>query len=57
MAYKITKEVIDSIERFINNRHKAEVCLENREIVVIDVHRKRIWPPKENACNNQKLGM
>lgn len=54
MSYKITKEVIDSIERVINNRHKAEVCIENREIVVIDVHRKRIWPPKENTCNNQK---
>ena len=57
MAYKITKEVVDSIEKVINSRHKAEVCVESHKIVVIDVHRKRVWPPKEGACNNHKKGV
>lgn len=57
MAYKITKEVIDSIEKVINSRHKAEVCVESHKIVVIDVHRKRVWPPKEGACNNHRKGV
>ena len=52
MAYKLSQKSIETIERIINDRHKAEVGVEEREIVVIDVHRKRIWPPKNNTCNN-----
>ena len=52
VLYKLSQENLETIEHIINSGHKAEVGVEHREIVVIDVHRKRIWPPKNNTCNN-----
>ena len=46
MLYKLSPESKEAIERIINSGHKAEIGVENREIVVIDIHRKRIYPPK-----------
>ena len=53
MLYKLSPESREAIERIINNGHKAEIGVENREIVVVDIHRKRIYPPKKakNSCN------
>lgn len=53
MVYHLCREQIEVIERAINSGHKAEVGIEHREIVVVDIHRKRIYPPKKekNTCN------
>ena len=53
MIYHLLPEQIEVIERIINSGHKAEIGVENREIVVVDIHRKRIYPPKKEkiACN------
>lgn len=53
VLYKLSPESKEAIERIINNGHKAEIGVENREIVVVDIHRKRIYPPKKEkfACN------
>ena len=53
MVYHLCREQIEAIEHAINNGHKAEIGVENREIVVVDIHRKRIYPPKKEkiSCN------
>ena len=53
MVYHLCREQIEAIERAINSGHKAEVGIERREVVVVDIHRKRIYPPKKekSACN------
>lgn len=56
MRYKLAQEDIDAIERAINKSHKAEVSVEGKEVIVVDVHRQRIWPPKseKTTCNPPK---
>lgn len=55
MLYKLSPESREAIERIINSGHKAEIGVENREIVVVDIHRKRIYPPKKEniTCNSR----
>lgn len=56
MRYRLTQGNIEAIEWAINKCHKAEVSVEGKEVVVVDVHRQRIWPPKgeKTTCNPPK---